>query len=217
MQKSRGFTLLEILVVLAIMATIFVAVTFSTRDDTWLEMQDESEKFRDMLTDLSDHASFRQTSYGIYLTKHGYWWLERMAVAQDEDTNEPIFAWVPMQNERFENNEFEDTYIFELFIDDSPISLLDALPNEMEALNDNGLIEIADNEIYSESFNSSGNDDETGITPHIYLDLNGELSNAFKINIIEDIDNFDQLPVTYQIESDGFNQPVINRILDEAF
>ena len=214
MKKNRGFTLIEILVALALMATIFAAVSFSTRDDTWLEIQDESEKFRDMLIDLTDHSSFRQTSYGIYITEAGYWWLEHIEVAQVEETYEPIFAWIPIENERFQNNEFEDTYIFELRIDDNPVSILSTFPNKFEEI-EVGLDQIEDNEIYTESFNSSGNDNETGITPHIYIDLNGELSNAFSINIIEDIDGFGQQPVVYQILSDGFNLPEVIRLFEE--
>ncbi|MCJ8314103.1 MAG: prepilin-type N-terminal cleavage/methylation domain-containing protein [Saccharospirillaceae bacterium] len=213
MKNSRGFTLIEILVALTIMATIFAAVTFSTRDDTWLEMQDESEKFRDILIDLTDHSSFRQTSYGIYITETGYWWLERSEVSQNEETGDPIFAWTPIENERFQNNEFEDIYIFELKIDDSQVALLPTFPNKVEEL-EVGLEEIEDNAIYTDSFNSSASDDETGIIPHIYIDLNGELSNAFDIRIIEDNDNFEQQPITYQILSDGFNRPEITRILE---
>ncbi|BCE02359.1 type II secretion system protein [Marinicellulosiphila megalodicopiae] len=216
MQKTRGFTLVEILVALAIISVIFASVTISTRKSNWMEMQDQSEIFRDTLLDLSDHASFKQTSFGLYFTEAGYWFLERIAITQDEETGDPIYNWVPIQNERFVSVEFEDIYIFELSIDNNPVALLDVFPSEEEQL-EIGLKEIADFEIYSESFNSNGSSKTVGLEPHIYLDLNGELSNAFTLSIIEQTQDFEQPPLTYQIISDGFNRPVISRIEEDDF
>ncbi|MBV1840025.1 type II secretion system minor pseudopilin GspH [Photobacterium ganghwense] len=75
-QRAAGFTLIEILLVLVLLATSAVAVMISlpeSREDT---VREEAARFHHLIQLLGEDALLNGTDYGVRIERHGYQFLQ---------------------------------------------------------------------------------------------------------------------------------------------
>lgn len=89
----RGFTLLEILVVIAVMGTVISLAALSLGNNRARELEREAERLQGLLRLAVDEAVIRSVPMGLVVERDGYRFLQR-----PHDPNQR--GWLPMDDDR---------------------------------------------------------------------------------------------------------------------
>ncbi|HHE6471375.1 TPA: type II secretion system minor pseudopilin GspH [Providencia rettgeri] len=73
----RGFTLLELMLVIFLMALIVSVITYTWKNQSISPSQKEAQRFYEILTQLKEKAQIRGETLGILLQKTNYTFMER--------------------------------------------------------------------------------------------------------------------------------------------
>ncbi len=156
---TRGFTLIEILVVIVIVGTIVSIVVLSTgiipEDE---ELRTERTRLTALLETVQDEAMMQGREFGLEIMTSAYRFVEFDALTRQ-------WMEVPF-DELYRLRDLPDGVEFELYIDDKRVQLSD----EPQAVTD---IENTD----------ASTGDEAAYVPHLYIFGSGEAS-AFELRII---------------------------------
>lgn len=160
-QRQQGFTLLELLVVVVIVAILFTYTTLAIRSNTPEDIINEEALRLQRLTQLAlEEAILRGEEYGIEIYLDGYRFL-RFSENQ----------WLPLSNDRLlRDRELPLDMELEMHLEETEIEI--------------GLVTepMSDNEVDLDQAEDRQDDKKaTEIKPHIYLLSSGEITPDFEI------------------------------------
>lgn len=121
MQQNRGFTLLELLVVLVLIGIItsFAVLSISTGGLN-RQLEQEGRRFISLVEMAGDEALLQSRELGIDFTQTGYRFLHLVEG-----------QWIPYQGDKiFRNRTLPDSVSYQLYIDGLPV----VLPEQFEAI-----------------------------------------------------------------------------------
>lgn len=123
MKKSRGFTLIEILVVLVIIAVLVSMAAINTDQDPQKELlHSQAQQLKFSLEAISDEAIFYNKQIGLYFLK------TELAPFSIEPTVNPsnpqtLYEWQPYEGRFSKKMKLVNDIEFNLLIDGNPVPL----------------------------------------------------------------------------------------------
>ena len=124
--KQHGFTFIELVVVIAILAIIVTMVTINLGDPQIKRMSQARDQITSLVQLASEQAIFNSRDYGISVSTSGYAFL---LLTQD--------GWVPVNDDRlFRNRTLPAGLEFDLFLDGLRVNLdreIQTVQNDEEA------------------------------------------------------------------------------------
>ena len=136
MHAHRGFTLIEILIVLVLIATLSSLIVIQVRDrDDAAILDQEIETFIKRGSFAQEEMLFRTNPLGIYFTNGGYAWYEGyLADREDEpdarETRKTVL-WRPLRDRLLRPHDFPPGMNITLYLEGTPVVLEDELPDEV--------------------------------------------------------------------------------------
>ena len=119
-QRQAGFTLIEILVVLALMAVMASIAVISVRNhDTQSLVDDFVTRLADVTEIAQEETLFRQRSLGLYLYSGGY-----LFMAKDDQ------GWYAEVDRMYVSRQIPEWFDVSLYVDGQPVVLERELPDE---------------------------------------------------------------------------------------
>ena len=190
MKLERGFTLLELLVVMVIMGLLISMATLNTSYDKRKDLlSNEAKRLKFFLEAASDEAMFQNKNIGLMVGRYGlkpYAWLPKnqdptatSSLSSSTDSTE-THSWQDYQGRFIKVYDLPDNMEFELEIDSSSINL----PHSLELSKED-------------------------IQPQFYILSNGEQSIS-KLNIL-----MDEYDVTASVSGSGLGRFYYKVITDE--
>lgn len=198
--KNRGFSLIEVLVVLVILGLFVGMVVLSIGDTLSRKIRSEGERFQSILMAATDEAIFSGSEFGFLLKEDGYQLLRFDPIAQ---------GWTALPDKVYQMYTFDSSIVIDWKIDgfsrpdgdkwEEGDSDQFGFGNDTSALADQ--IDSDDAEIVA-------------LTPQLLVLSSGEISVfTVEFSAAENINN----PVLVRIDSDGFSMPSIKTInLEES-
>ena len=209
---ARGFTLIEILVVMVIIALMLSMAVISVGDNFQRKMQTEAERLQTLLIAAADEAIYNGNELGIYFSEQGYVPLRFDQVAR---------GWViinrrPFMHHRLPANMLIDWEIEGFakptdsdepeYVDSEFLEDVDASTDDLSRFDD--ISESADSfaQLAEGSLAEALRQETVDLVPHIYFLSSGE-QTAFKASFKRGFENNVDSIVT--LVSDGFSMPYI--------
>ncbi len=100
--QQRGFTLIEILVVLVIIAMLVSMASVNTGNDPRIsQLINESQRLRFTLEDLSERAIFQNIDFGFIMSKSELTYYKRAEITPADPANpasKPVMGWKVYQD-----------------------------------------------------------------------------------------------------------------------
>lgn len=215
---QRGFTLVEILVVLVVLALFTGLTVISIGDNSARQLKDEAERLQSLVVAAMDESVFSSADLGILVTKNGYqiaqldrlinrWQVLQSGPFKKHTVTENIkIEWRVDGFEAFDSrsigfNEGSDSSAFD-FLNDQQASSLDQAS-------------LADLERQSQSTTSSGS--YLDRPPQIVITSAGDMP-AFRISFLRNIEEegADRLRENeiygFSVTSDGFSDPALSPV-----
>lgn len=109
---TDGFTLIEILVVLVIVAAMAGLLVFSISDNPQRQLQREAKGLVALLNTANDEAVMRSRDLGLVINNQGY-----RFVAFDPEKK----SWLPLQQRPLGEHRFEDGYSVDFALDGAKV------------------------------------------------------------------------------------------------
>ena len=136
MHAHRGFTLIEILIVLVLIATVSSLIVIQVRDrDDAAILDQEIETFIKTGRFAQEEMLFRNNPMGIYFTTAGYAWFEGYLVDEEDETNSRVIRkrvlWKPLRDRLLRPHDFPGGMNITLYLEGTPVVLEDELPDEI--------------------------------------------------------------------------------------
>ncbi|MAA70824.1 MAG: type II secretion system protein GspH [Bermanella sp.] len=147
--RNAGFTLIEILVVLVIIAVLVSMATINTsHDGRYDDLKNESERIKFILTAAADEALFQNKNLGLLLSKtemRPYFWEEDFAAtnAVPNVSGTPQAKpriWKPYEGRHVKAYQLPEDYSFELAIEGQTISLPYTIKEDEEKIEPNAFL-----------------------------------------------------------------------------
>lgn len=174
--KTKGFTLLEVLVVIALIGLIVSVVQFNFTgkrpEDT---LQKASYKFAELFDSAASYGLLNNIELGLYIDKNSYRFLGYDGVKWSD---------IPQQDWLAEQ-ELPEGVMFKLALDDLPI--------EEPLLFDSSVFKTKDEEFLS--FDSiEKNTEEKSLVPQVYILSGGDITPfSLTFQFTEDVAHYDDL------------------------
>lgn len=209
---ARGFTLIEVLVVMVLVSMMLGLAVVSIGDGFQRKMRGEAERLQAVLIAAADEAIYNNSSIGIYFSKDGYLLLRHDPV---------VNGWVAMRNRPFTQYTLPANMLIEWTVEGF------AKPSDLEGTE---YVEIDFEKSDERSDSIFGGDSEystqdsalngategslaeairqkvVDVTPHVYLLSSGE-QTAFKVSFQRDFES--DVSLLISVVSDGFSMPYI--------
>jgi general secretion pathway protein H len=136
MRTHRGFTLIEILIVLVLIATVSSLIVIQVRDrDDAAILDQEVEAFIKKGRFAQEEMLFRNNPLGIYFTTGGYAWYEGYLVDEEDEANSRVtrkkVLWKPLNDRLLRPHQFPGGMNITLYLEAKPVVLEDELPDEI--------------------------------------------------------------------------------------
>jgi prepilin-type N-terminal cleavage/methylation domain-containing protein len=136
MHTHRGFTLIEILIVLVLIATVSSLIVIQVRDrDDAAILEQEIGTFIKNGRFAQEEMLFRSNPLGIYFTNGGYAWYEGHLVETEDETNpgeeRKTVLWKPLTDRLLRPHNFPSGMNISLYLEGTPVILEDELPDEI--------------------------------------------------------------------------------------
>lgn len=112
--KNSGFTLIELMVVMVIMAMLAGAATMSIRSSTKDRLLDEAKRFHGLVDLVKDEALFQSRAMGIGFSRTGYTFFSEL--------DEPGL-WELYDDDQFKAHQYFKGAQPDILIDDVPLVL----------------------------------------------------------------------------------------------
>jgi general secretion pathway protein H len=112
LRTRRGFTLIEVLVVLVIVAAMAGLVVFSIPDNPARELKREAQGLAALLNTANDEAVMQSRDLGLVINDQGY----RFVIFDLEKK-----TWVPLQQKPLGEHHFEEGYSVQFELDGAQI------------------------------------------------------------------------------------------------
>ena len=156
--KSRGFTLIEILVVITIISIVSGIIVFSIGDTRSREFDRETRRLQTVLQMASQEAVMQYQQLGVIIEPDGY-----QFVRLDEEQEK----WVPFSSDdaTFRNHKVMEGVTLEVSLDGMDSGLGSDI-EELTLIDDEELDRFDDDE-----------DEEVALQPQIYMLSSGELND----------------------------------------
>lgn len=159
--KQQGFTLIELMVVVVIVAILFSYTTLAIRGDSPEDtIKEETQRLQRLVQLAMEESILRGEEYGIEVFIDGYRFL-RLSEHQ----------WQPLSGDRIlRQRTLSDDIELEMRLEDTAISIttnIDPLADKKVKLDDNP--------------DAAEDDKKITIKPHIYLLSSGEITPEFEI------------------------------------
>lgn len=162
---QQGFTLLELLVVVVIVAILFTYTTLAIRSTSPEDLiKEEAHRLSRLVQLAAEEAILRGEEYGIEVYVDGYRFLHL-----EEN------KWQPISGDKLlRDRELSNDMEIEMRLEDTEISIEGALDTLSEK-------KSAAGEDSDEEFNDSEKDKKEAFKPHVYLLSSGEITPEFDI------------------------------------
>jgi prepilin-type N-terminal cleavage/methylation domain-containing protein len=136
MKAHRGFTLIEILIVLVLIATVSSLIVIQVRDrDDAAILDKEIEAFIKASRFAQEEMLFRNNPLGIYFTTGGYAWFEGHLVDEEDEANPRVtrkkVLWKPLGDRLLRPHDFPGGMNITLYLEGTPVVLEAELPDEI--------------------------------------------------------------------------------------
>ena len=156
--KNRGFTLIEILVVITIISIVSGIIVFSIGDTRSREFDRETRRLQTVLQMASQEAVMQYQQLGVIIEPDGY-----QFVRLDEEQEK----WVPFSSDdaTFRNHKVMEGVTLEVSLDGMDSGLGSDI-EELTLIDDEELDRFDDDE-----------DEEVALQPQIYMLSSGELND----------------------------------------
>lgn len=209
---ARGFTLIEVLVVMVLVAMMLSLAVVSIGDGFQREMRGEAERLQAVLMAAADEAIYNNSSIGIYFSKDGYLLLRHDPVVK---------GWVAMANRPFTQHRLPENMLIdwtvEGFAKPSDLEGAEYVEIEFEKSDESSSTFGGDSEYSAQDYADLGDTAEgslaeavrqkvVDVTPHVYLLSSGE-QTAFKVSFQRDFES--EVSQLISVVSDGFSMPYI--------
>lgn len=147
--RSAGFTLIEILVVMVIIAALVSMASINTsHDGRYDDLKNESVRLKFKLTAAADEALFQNKNIGLLFSKtefKPYSWEEDPNTTQNTNQNVSTSStltqkprtWLPYTSDHIKNFQLPEGYFFELKIEGQDVSLPYALKEDDDKVKPN--------------------------------------------------------------------------------
>lgn len=174
-RSALGFTLLELLVVLVIIAVMAGLLVFSAQDSPERRLQREANALTALLNLAADEAVMQTRDFGLVIDDHGYHFVVF-------DPNKKY--WMPLQQKPLAEHRFDEPYSVQFQLDGEQID--DATRARIDKY-------IAAGTSSADSSAESG-----GANKPLLLILSSGETAAFSLTLRHD-------QVAYTVSGDGFN------------
>lgn len=197
---QRGFTLIEVLVVLIIIGFFSGMVVLSIGDTFERKLRSEAERFQSLIVAAADEAVYTSTELGVIVEKNSYMLVRFDPIAQ---------GWFPFAEKGFQPHILPEAMLLNWQIEGFRRQNPDL--DEAQEYLDSDAFSFGEDRDDNNSNEQSG--EVLSVTPQILLLSSGELT-AFTV----DFGPADDVRNTYlvQVISDGFSQPSIKSIAPET-
>ena len=207
----RGFTLIEILVVMVIIAMMLSMAVVSIGDNFQRQMRSEAERLQSLMMAAADEAIYNASELGIYLTEDSYTPLRYDQVAQ---------GWVLIEQRPFNSHKLPEDMRIDWVVEGiaRPVDSESIQFEEIEFLASDensdsdyldGLLSGAsqdENAAAAGSLASAVAQEVVYLTPQIYVLSSGE-QTAFNVSFARNFESNVDSVIT--LVSDGFSAPYI--------
>ena len=186
---SRGFTLIELMVVLVILAFFSGMVVLSIGDSFARELRSEAERFHIVVQAASDEAVYSSSDIGVLMTDTGYTLMRVGPIARE---------WQGYTSGAFVEHSL-----------DSLIRIRWTIEGFSRVAPDDDSPGFLDREGDDQHFSDSLVTDADAKTPQVLLLASGEVT-AFAVDFFAADETAGSL--VYRVESDGFSLPTIKKL-----
>jgi general secretion pathway protein H len=197
-RKQTGFTLIEILLVMALIGITVSVITFTALGtNNYDKVEEQAKRFQVVFDMASDFALLNQVQLGIRIDEEESTYTY---VALDEEDQ-----WVEIPNQNlFASYQLPEYMRFELELENLPWEQEDQLFDR--GIFDEGL------SVSEDGVNIGNEEEEPPPPPQIFLLSSGEIT-PFELRFIYEDDFSDELPITFLIQ--GKDTTPIERIAPE--
>lgn len=198
MRKQTGFTLIEILLVMALIGISVSVITFTALGtNNYDKAEEQAKRFQVVFDMASDFALLNQVQLGIRIDEEESTYT--YVALNDED------QWIEIPNQKlFASYQLPEYMRFELELENLPWEQEDQLFDR--GIFDEGL------SVSEDGVNIGNEEEEPPPPPQIFLLSSGEIT-PFELRFIYEDDFSDELPITFLIQ--GKDTTPIERIAPE--
>lgn len=135
-KAKKGFTLLEVLVVLVIISFFFGMAALAIRDSSEDTLSKEARRLKALLQLTKEKALFENLDIGLHLYENGYGFLIQVKVPDPNDANKTIRQFIRLDQElddkSFRVRELHEKIVLRMEAEDDSVELASEWPDEKD-------------------------------------------------------------------------------------
>jgi type II secretion system protein H len=199
-QKQRGFSLIELLVVLVIVAMFSGMIVLSIGDNFSRELRAEAERFQRLVVAASDEAIYTSSQLGVVIDKNRYSLVRFDAISQ---------SWLPFKGQAFRLHSLPESMRVIWSIEGFSRPGSDNAPQDLSFGSNDQVDELDADDIDASDVDPDVNPAALNLMPQILMLSSGEVT-AFTVDFLAvEVGSNSQI---MSVISDGFSAPVIKSI-----